>query len=213
MEQLTPFLLAVALALITGWWRRYAGRPKVAEHTGVRITHRRRVRKMGRHTQVWTEYLVQLPPPLDALNLIEGDAHAFRTREFIPTEDLPLFGSPNTPSAVFNGRFDYTAPALPQAARVLHESAELRDLLTQLTDVYEGMWIHDGRLRVLTHAHGDGQILDVDHETLASFLFQIEDAIERAGGQTVLDFEEERAAPDEDVAVAEVVEQTHSIAD
>jgi len=193
-------VLVIMFTLVAAGWSQYTRKPVENVHSGVDITHQRRDRTVGQNTEIWTEYFVDLPAPLHQLSLIDAAAHHFRTQVFVPREEIATVGAPMTSSDVFNGLFEYIEHPDPLLARAL-DNTEVSRTLMDLTELYDGVWVDRGQLRVLNHMHGDVTATDIDLETLSAMVLQIEEALSRIEPEAVLDFEEAEVQQTEELSV------------
>lgn len=185
-HNLIILLLFGALSLLSFVVNRSRARPVAHQRSGFGVQTRRIVQRVSKnHVIIWTEYRVSLPAPLDKLSLIDADAHQ-RWKAVEPGTDVRRVGAPRTDDQVFNGLFDFVERPTEGAAGALGDP-EIRRVLLQVREMFGGLWIDAGDLRVLQATDDNAEMIDIDMETLTDVLTQLRSRLSEASGEVAFD--------------------------
>lgn len=121
----------------------------------------------------WTEYQMPLRGKLAELSIVDEQAFRARTERVVPRLPIRRVQKVDTADDGFDGQFMFTEPPTPGVTAALADP-RVRDLLVQLRDAYDGLYIEAGLVRVVEAGRPDEASRQTHVEVLVGIAAQLE---------------------------------------
>ncbi len=135
--------------------------PQLLEESPALVAANRLTYSAGKTQIPYVEYVAQLPDSLAGLSVSDSRARELRPT-LSPPKTIEVGGPPTTGDPIFDGLFEL----VPGCDEAQLNNPNVRQQLQMLSEVFDGVWVDFGKIRVVEQGHMDSINVSVASELL-----------------------------------------------